>query len=398
MNNVILNDKDFKKLSGYARSVYFVLRFTDLNNSAGIMAYDESVDVKLAVQSGWDVQTVKIALQELQGQRWVVIEDGLLWVRNQVRFDPHINLDNEKNKEGIINQLLALPSSRLIETYCAYYGLTNPYAPTQTETDTPSIPPRYPLDTPSIPPRSTERETERESKTPQTPQTGGLRLADDAVRDSRDDASGEIQPPKGDYKTNVVDDFAKGERVHGTTRSMTPVRLAESATLPKVNAVDDVSLTGRVRNTADDGLDDAGSTGRVTRDSVIPYEKILSDLNLLTNQHYRAGSRQNRKWVKARWAEGYRLDDFLKVHRHCLQAWKNKPDMWRYWRPETLYGNKFESYLNAHIPPDELQASETEVNNALVLRRMERKNGTQPRVRGDGGFAAIADSLPREIE
>ena len=40
------------------------------------------------------------------------------------------------------------------------------------------------------------------------------------------------------------------------------------------------------------------------------------------------------------------MDDFKKVIDNKINDWKNNNDMQKYLRPETLFGNKFESYLN----------------------------------------------------
>jgi hypothetical protein len=47
-------------------------------------------------------------------------------------------------------------------------------------------------------------------------------------------------------------------------------------------------------------------------------------------------------------AEGYSVDDFITViDKKCLD-WLNT-DYEQYLRPETLFGTKFESYLNAKV-------------------------------------------------
>jgi len=43
--------------------------------------------------------------------------------------------------------------------------------------------------------------------------------------------------------------------------------------------------------------------------------------------------------------EGFKKEDFFTVHDIKVQEWKGT-DMAKYIRPETLYGTKFQSYLN----------------------------------------------------
>lgn len=76
----------------------------------------------------------------------------------------------------------------------------------------------------------------------------------------------------------------------------------------------------------------------------IPYKEILDHLNTLSGKSFRL-SEGNKRWIKARWNEGYKLEDFKKVNEKKVKAWKGG-DMEKYLRPETLYGNKFDGYLN----------------------------------------------------
>ena len=50
--------------------------------------------------------------------------------------------------------------------------------------------------------------------------------------------------------------------------------------------------------------------------------------------------------IKARINEGFTIDDFKKVIDIKTAEWKDDPKMSKYIRPETLFSNKFEGYLN----------------------------------------------------
>ena len=62
--------------------------------------------------------------------------------------------------------------------------------------------------------------------------------------------------------------------------------------------------------------------------------------------NYRASSAATQKHINARLAEGYTLEDFFTVIDKKCAEWKGT-DMEKYLRPETLFGSKFENYLNA---------------------------------------------------
>ena len=78
----------------------------------------------------------------------------------------------------------------------------------------------------------------------------------------------------------------------------------------------------------------------------IPFVEIVTYLNDVADKKYRHTTRKTKDLIKARWNEGFRLDDFKKVIDIKTKEWKNDNHMNQYLRPETLFGTKFESYLN----------------------------------------------------
>jgi len=78
------------------------------------------------------------------------------------------------------------------------------------------------------------------------------------------------------------------------------------------------------------------------------YEEIISHLNHKANTLYRPSSTSNQKYIDARLNEGYTVEDFITVIDKKCAEWLGT-DMGKYLRPETLFGNKFESYLNQNI-------------------------------------------------
>ena len=78
----------------------------------------------------------------------------------------------------------------------------------------------------------------------------------------------------------------------------------------------------------------------------IPFEEIISCLNKKTGLSYKHDRPKTRQLISARWQEGFRLEDFRKAIDNMAAAWSGNPEMQNYLRPETLFSNKFESYLN----------------------------------------------------
>lgn len=78
-----------------------------------------------------------------------------------------------------------------------------------------------------------------------------------------------------------------------------------------------------------------------------PTEEVIGHLNQRAGTHYKATTANTRKLIKARLREGFAVEDIkLVIDKKCAE-WLNNPEMVKFLRPETLFGNKFESYLNA---------------------------------------------------
>ncbi|WP_367112241.1 conserved phage C-terminal domain-containing protein [Staphylococcus capitis subsp. urealyticus] len=79
--------------------------------------------------------------------------------------------------------------------------------------------------------------------------------------------------------------------------------------------------------------------------SQIPYKEIVDYLNEKTGKNFKHKTPKTRKFIEARWNQDFRLDDFKKVIDVKSDEWLNT-DSDKYLRPETLFGTKFEGYLN----------------------------------------------------
>lgn len=75
-------------------------------------------------------------------------------------------------------------------------------------------------------------------------------------------------------------------------------------------------------------------------------ETIVEYLNTKARTHYRANTPKTRTLIKARLAEGFTVAAFKIVIDKKCDEWQGT-EWERFLRPETLFGTKFEGYLNA---------------------------------------------------
>lgn len=98
------------------------------------------------------------------------------------------------------------------------------------------------------------------------------------------------------------------------------------------------------------------------------YIDVVEYLNQKTSKNFKSTSQKTKEKIKARVNEGYTLEDFKKVINIKTSQWLNDKQMCKYLRPETLFGNKFEGYLNEYIEP-----RNEEQNYINEYKEMERK-------------------------
>ena len=97
----------------------------------------------------------------------------------------------------------------------------------------------------------------------------------------------------------------------------------------------------------------------------------MSYLNLRTRKEYRPEGKIIRGLISARWNEGFRVEEFKKVIDNQTIKWLNDPKMCEFLRPETIFSNKFESYLNAK--PNAAQAGLISPSSQGIMEWARRK-------------------------
>lgn len=105
----------------------------------------------------------------------------------------------------------------------------------------------------------------------------------------------------------------------------------------------------------------------------IPSSEIIDYLNQKVNAKYKATSKKTKDLIKARWNDGFTLDDFVTVINKKADEWLEDPNMSKYLRPETLFGTKFESYLNQQVIKKQSKGKENE--RIQEARRLAEESG-----------------------
>lgn len=84
------------------------------------------------------------------------------------------------------------------------------------------------------------------------------------------------------------------------------------------------------------------------KENIKEIEEVVNHLNEKAGTKYKSSSKNTTKHIKARINDGYTLEDFKTVIDKKCSEWLNT-DMEKYLCPDTLFGSKFEKYLNQKI-------------------------------------------------
>jgi uncharacterized phage protein (TIGR02220 family) len=107
------------------------------------------------------------------------------------------------------------------------------------------------------------------------------------------------------------------------------------------------------------------------KEEEIPYREIIDFLNLKVGTQYKHTTESYKTLIRARWNQGYRLEAFQKVITNKANDWMGTEQA-KYLRPETLFGTKFDSYLNQLVTV-KIQPSQFDNNEEMRVYRAGTK-------------------------
>jgi len=112
-------------------------------------------------------------------------------------------------------------------------------------------------------------------------------------------------------------------------------------------------------------------------DNVPPYRQIIEYLNKKTDKKFKYSTSKTKKLIDQRWNEGFRLHDLEHVIDIQTNNWLGT-DMDLYLRPETLFGSKFESYLNSNPSKSHPKGTKHKANTEKATDWKSPENQSRP--------------------
>ena len=84
------------------------------------------------------------------------------------------------------------------------------------------------------------------------------------------------------------------------------------------------------------------------KDSNNIYSQVIDYLNSKAGKSFKHTTKKTQDLIKARLADGFKKEEFFRVIDNKVREWQGT-EYEKYLRPETLFGNKFEGYLNQGV-------------------------------------------------
>lgn len=169
----------------------------------------------------------------------------------------------------------------------------------------------------------------------------------------KDKKTGAVKGRKIELRPVPINTDARGDGNTDDSTPITSVLKTPYHSCYEGGNTDDTQIEqyNKTINRTEEDIDKLSSSENVNpelkqKSQKIPYEKIIDYLNRKTNSHYRPTSKATRRLIKARYNEGFTDIDFKTVIDKKCAEWLQDSNMVQYLRPETLFGTKFEAYLN----------------------------------------------------
>jgi len=102
-----------------------------------------------------------------------------------------------------------------------------------------------------------------------------------------------------------------------------------------------------------------------SRADTTTYQEIIAYLNDKLGTHYKHTSKSTQRLINARLNENFTVEDFKRVIDNKYDSWHSDRKMKDFLRPQTLFGTKFESYLNEKVA-DKIEMPEYDPMERLI--------------------------------
>ena len=148
------------------------------------------------------------------------------------------------------------------------------------------------------------------------------------------------------YITDIQNFIGKGSTEADRIREYRKKIADENKLIDNTKVIDCTNVQQKYTRDRDRDRDINTLSGKPDGGQKKAANEIISCLNEKTKKHYKANTPKTVRLIRARLKEGFTVEDFKAVIEKKCDDWLGNEKMERYLRPETLFGTKFDGYLN----------------------------------------------------
>ena len=148
------------------------------------------------------------------------------------------------------------------------------------------------------------------------------------------------------WSNSLLRRMAMREEISQKRKKAAEARWGKKPDIPTFPKEDDAQSMQMHSTSNANGMQGKERKGKESNKEIVPYLEITNYLNEKAKTSYKPSAKKTQQHINARFQDGFTLDDFKKVIDIKTSEWLSDNEMSKYVRPETLFGAKFESYLN----------------------------------------------------
>jgi hypothetical protein len=117
---VLVNGPDYQRLPPHARLVFLTLKIT-IGPSGIETRYPDSLALDMAHQTGLTPDQVRLALDILEHEGWLRREAHVIWIVEQLKYDPGFVQTNPKHRKSLRTHVAGLPRIAIVRAFVSHY-------------------------------------------------------------------------------------------------------------------------------------------------------------------------------------------------------------------------------------------------------------------------------------
>lgn len=120
ITRVLLDGQDFQRFTPAARLVLIAMK-VDFGPAGIEVHYPEALLWQLSHQTGYTTTECADALSELEDAKWIRREQNVVWIVDQLTYEPSLAVKNPKHRKTVQTHVGGLPTLAIVGAFVTHY-------------------------------------------------------------------------------------------------------------------------------------------------------------------------------------------------------------------------------------------------------------------------------------